>query len=181
MIVNCRHTYAAPPDAVFAAMTSDAVLREKYAALGHRDVEIIEHAEREGGVRVHSRRGVPMQVPGFARRFLSPVNTVVQIDEWEAPGSDGTRHGTWRVSARGVPVQAAGTIQLSPSAGQQTVVEVRGEVTCSIPIVGGKLAAFVGADVERTVHAEEDFNDGHLASAPRPVKRRPRAAAPTDA
>ena len=34
-----------------------------------------------------------------------------------------------------------------------------------MPLVGGKLASFIGVDVQRTLHAEEAFNDGYLAAA----------------
>jgi len=43
-----------------------------------------------------------------------------------------------------------------------TAVEIAGEVSCSIPFVGGKLASYVGANVERTMRAEEEFNDTYL-------------------
>lgn len=164
MKVTSRHTYAAPPTVVFEAMTAPDVLIEKYTALGHRDVTIVDRTESGGVVRVRSRRKVPMEVPGFAKRFLSPLNTVEQTDEWQAPTAKGERHGTWKVSASGVPVSVGGTLHLVAAAKGRTVVEIEGEVSCSIPFVGGKLASYVGADVERTMSAEEEFNDSHLAT-----------------
>jgi len=162
MKVSSTHTYAAPPDAVFAMMTDPDVLTAKYTALGHSDVQITEHSVDEEAVTVSSRRSVPMEVPGFAKRFLSPMNTVEQTDQWDAPEADHSRAGTWRVNARGVPVNAGGTLRITPGPKRTTVVEVTGEVTSSVPIVGGKLAGFVGGDVQRTLAAEEEFNDGHL-------------------
>ena len=53
-------------------------------------------------------------------------------------------------------------MHLVAAAKGHTVVEITGDVTCSIPLVGGKLASFVGGDVERTMRGEEDFNDGYL-------------------
>jgi Protein of unknown function (DUF2505) len=163
MQVTSRHVYAAPPDAVFAVMTTPEALVEKYTALGHRDVTIIERSERGGAVRVTSRRKVPMDVPGFAKRFVKPLNTVEQTDEWQAPSAKGERHGTWKVSAAGVPVSVGGTLHLAAAPKGRTVVEISGDVTCGIPLVGGKLASFVGGDVERTMHGEEEFNDRYLA------------------
>ena len=172
MKVVSMHTYAAPPDVVFDAMTDPAVLAEKYAALGHRNIEIIEHSASRVGVAVHSRRDVPMDVPGFARRLLSPTNTVEQRDTWGPATADGSRTGTWEVTARGVPVKVGGTLRLAPAA-NGTIVEIRGDVTSSVPLIGGKLASFIGHDVERTMHAEEEINDGHLSRvAPKPKPRR---------
>lgn len=163
MKVTSRHTYAATPVVVFAAMTTSEVLIEKYKALGHQDVKIMERTERAGVVRVASKRKVPMEVPGFAKRFLNPLNTVEQTDEWQPASAKGERHGTWKVSASGVPVSVGGTLHLVAAGRGRTVVEITGDVSCSIPLVGGKLASYVGGDVERTVRAEEEFNDAYLA------------------
>ena len=164
MKVSSTHTYAASPDDVLTMMTDPDVLAAKYEALGHRDIEITEHTVEDGAVTVASRRSVPMEVPGFAKKFLKPMNTAVQLDEWEAPEADGSRRGTWHVDAKGVPVDVGGTLRITPGKKKNTtVVEVAGEVRSSVPLVGGKLAGFVGGDVQRTLAAEEDFNDGYLA------------------
>ena len=127
---------------------------------------------KAGAVSVRSKREVPMEVPGFAKKFLSPKNTVEQHDRWGAPAADGTRTGTWEVVAKGVPVKVGGTLRLAPAPKGGTVVEIIGEVSCSVPLLGGKLASFVGSDVQRTLTAEEHFQDGHLVAG---VGRKPRA------
>ncbi len=172
MKVASRHTYPAPPDTVFAMMTTPDTLVAKYTALGHDKIEIVEHIVSKGAVQVRSKREVPMEVPGFAKKFLSPKNTVEQRDRWHAAAHDGSRSGTWEVQAKGVPVSAGGTLRLAPGAGRTTIVEITGEVKCSVPLLGGKLAAFVGGDVQRTLAAEEQFNDGWLASPPKPARRK---------
>lgn len=164
MEVRSTHTYAATPDVVFEMMTDPDVLTAKYTALGHDDVRIVEHVVDDDTVTVRSRRRVPMDVPGFAKRFLSPTNTVEQLDRWAAPAEDGSRTGTWQVDAAGVPVAVGGTLRITPGPKRTTVVEITGEVTSSVPLVGGKLAGFVAGDVQRTMAAEEAFNDEHLAA-----------------
>jgi hypothetical protein len=164
MKVSSTHTYAAPPDEVLTMLTDPDVLTAKYESLGHRDVRITEHEVDDGAVTVASKRSVPMDVPGFAKRFLSPMNTVEQRDEWDAPAKDGSCDGTWQVDAAGVPVTVGGTLRITPGTKKRTTqVEITAEVRSSIPIVGGKLASFIGGDVERTIAAEEDFNDTYLA------------------
>ncbi len=174
MKVASTHTYAAPPEVVFEAMTSPDVMVAKYRALGHLDVKIVEHTERAGIISIRSRRGVPMDVPGFARRFFDSVNVIDQHDEWDPATPDGSRWGIWQISARGVPVTTGGQLRLGPTADSMgTIVELTGDVTCPMPIVGGRIAAFVGDDVERTVRAEESFLDGYLAdrsAGGRPVR-----------
>jgi hypothetical protein len=163
MKVASNHVYAATPEVVFGLMTSPEVMVAKYLALGHQDVKIVEHTERVGITSIRSRRGVPVDAPGFARRFFDPVTVVDQHDEWDPPLPDGTRWGIWQVSARGVPVTAGGQLRLGPTPdGRRTVVEVTGEVNCPMPIVGGRIASFVGSEVERRAAEESAFLDGYL-------------------
>ena len=163
MKVASTHIYSAPADVVFDVMTSPSVVVAMYAALGHVDVKVIEHSECAGITSVRSRRGVAMDVPLFAKRFFDPVNLVDQHDEWDPPMPDGSRWGIWQVSARGVPVTAGGQMRLGPTPdGRGTVVEMTGEVTCPMPIVGSRIATLVGDEVERTMHATEAFIDGYL-------------------
>ena len=101
MKVGSTHRYAATPDVVFAMMTTPAVLTEKYTALGHRDLRMLEHTDHLGEVSLRSQRSVPMEVPGFAKRLLAPMNTVEQRDHWCAPDATNVRTGTWEVVAKG--------------------------------------------------------------------------------
>jgi hypothetical protein len=158
MKVHSTHTYPASPERVLAVMTDPEVLHRKYESLGHRDVRVVDHVVTGGEITVRTKRSVPMSVPGFAKRFLAPMNDIEQIDHWNAPGPDGGRTGTWQVTARGVPVSVGGTLRLAPDGHGATVVEIDGEVRSSVPIVGGRLADHVGHDVERTMEAEESFN-----------------------
>ncbi len=169
MKVATNHLYAASPDVVFAAMTNPEVLVEKYQSLGHHDVKILDHSVTGGVMSIRSRRGVPMDVPGFAKRFFSPINVVQQHDEWDPMGDDGVRRGTWQVVARGVPVTVGGTLRMEAVPGG-TTVEMNGEVHCSVPLVGGRIAEFVANDVLHTMRGEESFNDDYVAH--RPKRRR---------
>lgn len=163
MKVASTHIYSAPADAVFEVMTSPAVVVAMYSALGHVDVKVIEHSECAGITSLRSRRGVAMDVPLFAKRFFDPINVVDQHDEWDPPLPDGSRWGIWQVSARGVPVTAGGQMRLGPTPdGCGTVVEMTGEVTCPMPIVGSRIATLVGDEVERTMRASESFIEGYL-------------------
>ncbi len=144
------------------ALTSPDVMVAKFTALGHEDVKVLQRSEQAGLLSVRTRRGVPMDVPAYARRYFGPVTMVEQHEDWDPIAPDGSRSGIWQVSARGVPVTTGGQLRLSPAPDGGTLVEVSGEVVCPMPFVGGKIAAFVGADVERTMGAEAAFLDGYL-------------------
>lgn len=174
MRATSTHTYAASPDRVFQVLTDPDVATAKYTSLGHHDVRVVEHTVRDDTVVLRSTRNVPMEVPGFAKRFLSPMNAVRQCDRWNAPDAHGVRTGTWEVAAAGVPVTVHGTLRLEPAAGGATTVEITADITCSLPLVGGKLATFVGNDVVRTIDAEVEFNVAQLTTKPSRAKK-PRA------
>lgn len=156
MRLHTRHEYAADPADVFAMLTDEAFLRAKLQARGDTEVEVTECGPTAGGFRIVTRRTVALDVPGFAKRIVRPTNTVIQTDSWSAPDADGNRTGTWRVEARGVPVTMAGTMTLGRASGG-SVEDIDGEVGCSIPIIGGRIAAFVGGTAQANLADEHDF------------------------
>lgn len=157
------HNYGHPSDEVFATLVDTDLVRAKYEALGHEDVEMLEHTEEGGAVTMRSRRVVPLDVPGFAKKFLKPKNSVVQTDAWSAPDAAGVRTGTFTVDAKGVPVTVQGTLRLEPTAnGCRNTITTK--VDCKVPLVGGKIADFVGGDTRKAVAHEETWTKAHLAA-----------------
>lgn len=149
-------------DEVIAAVTDFAVVKAKYEALGHRDVELLSREEgADGSITVSTKRVIPLDVPGFAKKVLKPSNTSIQVDRWSAPDATGGRSGTFSVDAKGVPVDVAGTMRLEPTAdGCDYRIEV--EVTCKVPLIGGKIADFVGGDARKAVDHDLAFTAQHL-------------------
>jgi hypothetical protein len=54
-------------------------------------------------------------------------------------------------------VAMSGTTILLPGPGGGTVGEIDGEVTSSVPLVGGKFASFVAKEAEADLVTEHDF------------------------
>jgi hypothetical protein len=48
--------------------------------MGHREVEILDCERSDASLEVRSRRVVDVELPGFARKGLSPTNTMIQTD-----------------------------------------------------------------------------------------------------
>ncbi len=161
MEMTVSHRFAAPIAEVFAALTEPEALTAKYESLGHRDVTITgREVSEDGAVTVRSKRTVPLDVPGFAKKFLSPTNAVEQTDQWSAPDAAGARTGTWQVKAA-VPVEVSGTLRLVPD-GDGCRFDIVANVTSKVPLVGGKLASFVAGDVRKTIDAEFAFTERWL-------------------
>ncbi len=60
-----------------------------------------------------------------------------------------------------MPVGMGGEMELRSQDGG-CVNDVRLEVKCGIPLIGGKLADFVGGDAEKATQAEYEFIRAHL-------------------
>lgn len=163
MRLQARHEYDADPDEVFAMLTDEAFLRAKLEARGDTAVEVLECGAGPDGVRIVTRRMVALDVPGFAKRFLRPANAVTQTDAWSHADGGGTRTGTWRVEAAGVPVTMSGTMTLTGASGH-AAEEIEGAVTSAVPFVGGRLAAFVGRTAADNLAAEHAFARRWLAA-----------------
>lgn len=157
MRVRHRASFAASADAVFDALTSPDLIVAKYRHLGHLDVRIVEHREQFGVVIVRSRREVPTAVPDFALRYFRPMTVVEEHQEWDPLQPDGSRRGTWQVTARGVPVTAGGVQRLVPVDADVTEWLVEGEVVCPMPGEQTRLAEMVRADIERQLAEGQRF------------------------
>jgi len=157
------HHYDASADEVLALLTDFETVRAKYEALGHSDVELVERTKDGSAVRIVTKRVVPMDVPGFAKKILSPKNRVVQTDAWGAPDEKGARSGTFTVDAKGVPVKVTGRLRLTPSPEGGSVNEIDANVECKVPLIGGKIADLVGADTRKAIDHELTFNTERLA------------------
>ncbi|MFJ3957591.1 DUF2505 domain-containing protein [Arthrobacter sp. NPDC090010] len=85
-------------------------------------------------------RTVPTtRLPEIARKVVGESLTVTQKEAWTAPQADGSRQADIQVSIAGAPVSATAVQKLVPVDGQ-TRIDVDGEVTSSIPFLGGKIA-----------------------------------------
>jgi len=165
MEFTATHTYDHPADAVFAALTDFEAVKAKYESVGQRDVKLSRRdAGDDGSVTLVTTRVVPLDVPGFAKKFLSPSQNVTQTDSWRPPEADGTRNGTFEVAAKGTPVSVRGTLHLAPTGdGSCTNVSVV-TIECKVPLVGGKIADFVAKDTRKAVDHEQAWLREHLAA-----------------
>lgn len=155
MKIKALHQYSKDVDTVFALFHDPDFMQEKYLGIGARNVDVLECSGSAGRYSVKVRREVPADVPSLLKKFLNPWNTLTQSEQWQ-----GAAGGPYRcqiaIEIAGVPVSIAGEMELR-SQDSGCVNDVRLEVKCAIPLIGGKLADFVGSDAEKAVQAEYDF------------------------
>ena len=160
MEVKDVHHYPQGVAAVFKFFSDPDTIKAKYEGIGARHIEILESAESGGIHTTKTQREVPSDVPGILQRFLGAWNKVIQTEQWELQ-EGGVRTCEMDIDVAGVPVTATGTMTLRPE-GDGCVNEVRIKVTCGIPLIGGKLADFVGGDTKKNMDLEYDYISKHL-------------------
>jgi hypothetical protein len=165
MDVKRSHTYAAPIEAVIAMLSDPEATTAKYDSMGHRDIEIVDCTAGDGTLRIESSRVVDVDLPGFAKKFIKPTNTMHQTDDW-LETDDGTWTGTFAVDVDGAPIELSGTMRLVPDDDSCTH-DVTITMNVKVPLVGGKIADWAGKnDVRQTLESEFAFGDSWLADHP---------------
>jgi uncharacterized protein YndB with AHSA1/START domain len=155
------HTFEAPIDRVWAMFTDPASHIAKFEAMGHRNVEILEE-DHSDGLRLVVTREVDLDVPGFAKKFIKPTNTLVSTDHWRDRG-DGTYGGEFIAETKGAPVDVRGTTLIEPD-GDRTRYTVTTTIKVNVPLVGGKIADFSKGIVNRQMDDEFRLGDQWLAN-----------------
>ncbi len=152
--------YPRPVSAFKEMLESETYLLEKYAWLGEEEVEILNCGEKGGIFCVEVRRIVPIEVPRFAGRFLSPKSHVHEKDEWEI-FEPHLLKGIWTVQVKGAPFQLEGTMDVKPS-GEGCVQMVTGTVSSAVPLIGRRLERFIAEDARKKIEREGEFNRAWL-------------------
>ena len=137
----------------YAAMVDQALTIRKYESLGNTEVQV-DITQGGPGCRIHARRRVSVDLPGFMTKLMSPTNMNDQVDTW-SPGSDG-HDGRFEITVEGAPVHVSGTMSLREVAGGVIYV-VDGEVKVSIPFVGGMAGGFAAEQAGKVAAQEGRF------------------------
>ena len=166
MQFNAIHTYRHPADEVFEALTDFEAVKSKYEAIGQSEIRLVRRDRGDdGSVTLVTTRVVPLELPGFAKKVLSPKQQVTQTDVWAAADSDGRRTGTFVVEAKGTPVRLHGTLELVPRGAKGCTNTTDVEVECKVPLIGGKIADLVANDTRRALDHEQTWMSEHLESS----------------
>ena len=147
----------ATPEQVHA-MLADPAFREavcEYTGFPKREVTITPAGE---GMRVVIDQHRPAnEIPSFARKFVGEEINIVQDETWTS-----TTRASLSVTIPGKPGHMEGTIELvGDEAGTTEVVAV--EVKVNIPLIGGKLADFIGDMLLKALRAENKVGRDWLA------------------
>jgi hypothetical protein len=166
MLMNHQqtHVFDAPIEQVWEMFRDADSHVDKFERLGHKNVEVHEYDLTEEQVRLVIARDVTVEMPGFAKRVLSPTNHVVSTDLWAAKG-DGTYGGTFEAVTKGAPVRITGTTHIQPEGADRTRYDVTTAVAVTVPVIGKRIASFLEGDVH--AQFEQQFIAGDIWLAER--------------
>jgi hypothetical protein len=139
--MQLTHHYDHDVETVFALITDPDFVTRKYEALGAKDIGVDRVETDDGGYEVVTKRTMTIDLPGFAKRVMTPTNTAVQNEVWSPADELGNRLCTYVVEIQGLPSKVSGTLTLSPDAGG-TKQYIDADLKVSIPLIGGKLEKF---------------------------------------
>lgn len=149
-------TYAADVAEVFAMLADETFRQRSAVARGvlTADVSVVR---TDDGMSVRIDQLQPTRgVPEVARRFVAETVRLVQLEEWSDPSA-----GTVVVELAGLPVTVTGTVRLEAD-GDRTHQTVEAEVDVRVPLVGARLAGFVGGLVAAGMDTEQQVGEAWL-------------------
>ncbi|MCA9604251.1 MAG: DUF2505 domain-containing protein [Myxococcales bacterium] len=152
-----RFEYTHPIDVVFAKLIDGDHLRERSAAAGHKNIQITV-SEKGGGWEIRLERDIETEIPGFAKKFVNPVNHVVDIIRWRVDGD--VKRGTYeaQVSSR---IAVRGEMTVTSSA-KGCIYETTCDPKVDIPLVGGKIAGLVSDKTLEAIEIDSKFTQRSL-------------------
>ncbi len=165
MRVTRVHTLARPIDDCWAMVHDPASHVAKFEAMGHRDLVVLEEEVDDDSIRLVLERVVDVDVPSFAKRVISPSNTLRSEDRWERH-ADGTCSGTFALETKGVPIDISGTTRMEPAPDDPdtTSYEITIDMKVRVPVIGGRISQVAKGIVERQVADEFRLGDEWLAA-----------------
>ena len=146
-----KQTFDKPAATVIRMFGDRRYFERKYAELGFRNVEVLDH-EKDGdrfSIRIRYTAGASVPLPDFAKKFVSAEMNIVQRDSWDL----GKRIGKLEVELRGLPLTVEAAMKLADIAGGSANT-LSWDVRYGVPLIGGKLEKLLLSDIQAKADAD---------------------------
>lgn len=146
-----KHTFDKPAAAVIKMFSDRTYFERKYKDLGGWDIEVLEHEKSATKFRIKVRYTMKSNVPlpDFAKRFVPDTASITQVDSWDIK----TMTGRLEAEIKGAPVKVVADMTLK-SEGKGAANNLKWNISCSIPLVGGKIEKIVAEDIQAKAKAD---------------------------
>ena len=139
-----KHTFSKPADTVIKMFSDRAYFERKYKELGVADLEVLECETSGSKFRIKCRYKIANNaVPDFAKKFLGGQSTVTQQDTWDTA----SKTGRLDIEIKNAPVKVTADMALKAD-GAGSANNLKWNVSCGIPLIGGKLESVVADDIK---------------------------------
>lgn len=138
----------------FASRVEQSVREQACRESGALSYDVAIERAADGSARVQVRRVMAPQVPDFIRRFVGDSISIDHVEQWSAPGPNGTRTATVNITVKGQPASMTGQMVLSPAPEGSTEL-VTGEVKVGIPFLGRQIEPEIIKVIEAAVRIEQ--------------------------
>ncbi|MEV6712225.1 DUF2505 domain-containing protein [Lentzea sp. NPDC051208] len=160
MARRIEHHTTSPHSAekVFGAMVDETYLRDRLAAIGGKDAQLVTYSSTGEKTSYQLKQGVPAEhVPSAVKAALGGDLVIQRTETWAAGA------GTVEVTVNGVPGRLEGAFTVLDN-GSGSKVTLSGEVKVSIPFLGGKIEKLIAEQVAVLLDKESGFTSQWLAS-----------------
>lgn len=147
-------SFDSPCEDVYALLADEAFQSERIAGTGTNPRATV-HDGKDGAVVVIELHLSTKGAPSTLQAFVGDSLTITDERHWGPADEDGGRSATIAVRVPGVPVTMDGEVSLEPD-GEGCTLEVRGDLRCSIPIVGRAVETQLANGLGGEVDAEAD-------------------------
>lgn len=139
-----KHSFNKPAATVIKMFSDRAYFERKYKELGVEDLEVLECDKAGTKFRIKCRYKIENNaIPDFAKKFMGDKSTVTQQDTWDT----GTMTGRLDIEIKGAPVKVSAEMTLK-NEGAGSANNLKWNLSCGIPLIGGKLEAVVADDIK---------------------------------
>ena len=145
MQFNDKHSFDRPAATVIKMFSDKAYFERKYKDFGYKNIKVLEHVADAKRFRIKVQYEAPNSapIPDFAKKFLGETNVVTQSDTWDLE----KKTGRLEAEIKGVPVKISADMKLADE-GAGSANTLRWNLSCGIPLLGGKLEQIVATDIQ---------------------------------
>lgn len=156
MALNASTDLSYSPDEVLATLTDRGFAEHITAIVGGTLKEFTLTGDTAGAFELRTVRAVPTdRAPEMARKFVGATVDVTQKENWSAPAADGSRSAQVAITVAGIPVNVAATERVeAATSGSRLTLD--GQVSSSIPFLGGKIASAAEPFIGKALKLQAD-------------------------
>jgi hypothetical protein len=154
-----EYHFKATADKVFAKLSDPDYLVQRCLDLGELSAECsVDDDGKE--VVITLQREVERKLPAFLAKLFDPRQDVEMVERWS--GKAGARTGSYTLKVAGQPVTVSAKMSLKAGPRGGCTYTVTHAAKAKIPLIGGRIEAFILEQTEQGARAELEHLAKHL-------------------